>query len=81
MSTEPPLQLDQEIWSQIFLPFSEPLKFKKGESIKFRIGMYARGGANGPFWRWQAWRGSELIVDQCSFFATPLNQDILAKLH
>jgi protein arginine N-methyltransferase 1 len=80
MSTEPPLKLDKEIWTQILLPFEKPLLFKKDEPVTFRIGMYARGGANGPFWRWQAWRGQQLIVDQCSFFATPLNKTILEKL-
>ncbi len=80
MSTEPPLKLDKEIWTQILLPFEKPLQFEIGVPVRFRIGMYARGGANGPFWRWQAWQGDKLVVDQCSFFATPLSHEILAKL-
>ena len=80
MSTEPPLRLDREIWSEIFLPFDQPLSIKSGEELVFRVGMYARGGLNGPFWRWQAWRGEDKIVDQCSFYATPLSSEILAKI-
>ncbi len=80
MSTEPPIRMDRDVWRNIFLPFEQPLSFRKGERFEFQIGMYARGGYRGPFWRWKGKRDGNVIVDQCSFYATPLSKQIIEKI-
>ncbi len=80
MSTEPPLQLSKEIWTQIFLPFDKPLFLEKGDNVRFQIAMYSRGSYSGPVWRWRGSKNGVEMVDQCSFYATPLSKDLLKKL-
>lgn len=80
MSTEPPLKLAKEIWSEIFLPFEKPINLNKNEIIKFQIGMYTRGSYSGPLWRWRGYRENNLVVDQCSFKAIPLGHQFLEKI-
>ncbi len=80
MSTEPPLKLAKEIWSEIFLPFHRPVFMEKGETLRVQIGMYTRGSYSGPIWRWRGFKNEEEVIDQCSFYATPLSPELLRKL-
>ena len=80
MSTEPPLKLVKELWSEIFLPFENPIQVKKGETYRFQIGMYSKGSYTSPIWRWKGYGPTGLIVDQCSFYSIPLTKQFLEKI-
>ncbi len=80
LSTKPPLELDHDLWQEIFLPFDKTLSLKQGDQIQVKIGMYQNLTFDSPLWRWSVVKDGELLVDQCSFDSIPLSKELLKKL-
>lgn len=80
LSTEPPLQMDPELWQEIFLPLDEALNFNSGDKIEVQISMYQEMTFDSPLWRWVISQNGQTVTDQCSFDAVPVSKEILQKI-
>lgn len=71
LTTKPPLNMSQELWSNFFLPFTTPLILKPGDRLKINLEMHREVLGESPVWIWRTTLNNNLVSEQNSFVGTP----------
>lgn len=69
LSTQPPLKLSPELWSNFIFPFEEPLQLNANDHLQVQIEMHREELGDAPIWRWSVNLNGTKVFDQNSFQA------------
>lgn len=67
VSTEPPLQLNGELWSNFILPLEKPMDLKVGDKVSCEISMDFETLSDSSLWSWTVEHNSNVAQKQNSF--------------
>lgn len=67
LSTRPPLELNEQLWSNFLLPFDNPVELRRNSSLFVEIEMHRELFGTSSIWVWRATLDSRLIASQSSF--------------
>ena len=69
LSTRPPLQITEKLWSNFLFPFESPIQLKVGNKLEATIEMHREQISYAPIWKWTVRLNGEELSAQSSFQA------------
>jgi SAM-dependent methyltransferase len=73
ITTQPPLNLSRDVWSQPFLPLAGPVNVKKGDLISVEISYFREEVMESPIWTWRVSVNGGEAQEQSTFKGLPMS--------